>query len=196
MSTTQNTPYGPVDPNAPFPTPPVKKKHTLRNVMIGGIAGMALLIGGCSAAMSGGGTTDVGASIPSVAATTDAPEAAPAPAKPAAPKPVEAPKPKPKPTMTKSQRQAVGSAEDYLDSGQHFSKKSLAEQLKYEEFSAKDAKFAVNHVKVNWTEQADGAAQDYLDSGQHFSHGSLLSQLKFEGFTAKQAAHGVKAVEL
>jgi Host cell surface-exposed lipoprotein len=59
--------------------------------------------------------------------------------------------------MTKSQEQAIGSAEDYLEYS-HFSKKGLIEQLEYEDFSKKDARFAVEHVKVDWNKQAAGSA--------------------------------------
>ena len=93
------------------------------------------------------------------------------------------------PKYTSSQEQAIGSASDYLDYGS-FSKKGLADQLKFEEFSKADAAFAVNHIDVDWNAQAAGSAKDYLDTGS-FSHGGLVDQLVFEGFTAKQAEYGV-----
>ena len=94
-----------------------------------------------------------------------------------------------KPSMTKSQEQAIGSAEDYLNSS-HFSKKGLIEQLEYEEFSKKDAKFAVAHIKVNWNKQAAGSAEDYLDSS------SLLPlrpgrPIDVRGLHTSQAEYGV-----
>jgi hypothetical protein len=98
------------------------------------------------------------------------------------------------PSLTKSQEQAIGSAEDYLEYS-HFSKSGLIGQLKYEGFSKADATFAVNHIKIDWNEQAAGTAQDYLDN-QHFSRSGLISQLKYEGYTQSQAEYGVRKVGL
>jgi Host cell surface-exposed lipoprotein len=121
----------------------------------------------------------------------EAPETTQAPA----PKPKPAPAPAPaKPTMTRAQEQAIGAAEDYLNSS-HFSESGLIDQLKYEGYSAKDAKFAVTHVKVSWNEQAAGAAEDYLNSS-HFSRSGLIEQLKYEGYTHKQAVYGVNKAGL
>jgi hypothetical protein len=105
-------------------------------------------------------------------------------------KPTASAKPKvTKPAMTASQEQAVGTAGDYLE-GQSFSRKGLIEQLQYEGFSAKDATYGVDHVKVNWNTQAVGVAKGYLD-GQHFSRSGLIEQLEYEGFTHAQAVYGV-----
>jgi hypothetical protein len=98
-------------------------------------------------------------------------------------------KKKDKPTMTAGQRNALESAESYLD-GQAFSKSGLIKQLKFEHFSKSDARWAVNHVKVSWMKEAVESAEGYLD-GQAFSRQSLIDQLKFEGFTQAQAEHGV-----
>ncbi len=110
----------------------------------------------------------------------------------------KSPEPEPEdptePEMTVAQEQAVGKAEDYLD-GQHFSKKGLIEQLRYEGFSKKNAEFAVEHIDVSWKKQAAGKAEDYLN-GQHFSRSGLIAQLKYEGFTQSQAEYGVKKAGL
>ena len=79
-------PFGP-------PQPPVKRKHTVRNLVIGS-AVLLTVIGGCSAAMSGGTTDSTGTAAPSVTQ----------PGQPKTEKPAEAqepeakPKPKPKPS--------------------------------------------------------------------------------------------------
>lgn len=91
--------------------------------------------------------------------------------------------------LTRSQENAVRSAESYLDFSP-FSKSGLVKQLKFEKYSEKDAKFAVNHVKVNWNEQAVKAAKGYLDVSP-FSKGGLIQQLEFEGYTSSQAEYGV-----
>jgi PBP1b-binding outer membrane lipoprotein LpoB len=101
---------------------------------------------------------------------------------------------KPKPKMTKSQEQAVGAAKSYLK-GQHFSKKGLIHQLKFDGYSTKDATFAVEYIHPDWNQQAAGSAKDYL-AGQHFSHSGLVHQLEFDGYTHSQAEYGTKKAGL
>lgn len=72
-----------------------------------------------------------------------------------------------------------------------FSKSGLIDQLKYEGFSTKEAKYAVNNCGANWNKQAVSKAKQYLDTTA-FSKSGLIDQLKYEGFTTKQAKHGVK----
>lgn len=106
----------------------------------------------------------------------------------------ETKKEKAKPDFTTAQEQAIGSATDYLDYSS-FSRKGLIEQLEFEDFSTKDATFAVNHIKVNWNKQAAAKAEEYLDTSS-FSRQGLIDQLTFEGFTPKQAAYGVSQTGL
>jgi host cell surface-exposed lipoprotein len=109
------------------------------------------------------------------------------------------PKPKPKP-LTAGQENAIASAEDYLDT-MAFSRKGLIEQLSSEYgsgFSKADAKFAVNHIDVNWNEQAARAAKEYLET-MPFSRSALIEQLESEygsGFTHAQAVFGVNQTGL
>ncbi len=98
------------------------------------------------------------------------------------------------PEMTVSQQQAVRSAESYLRYSA-FSKEGLIDQLEYEGFSTADAKFAVEHVTVDWKEQAQSSAESYLQYSA-FSKKGLIDQLLYEGFTQKQAEYGVKNVEV
>lgn len=108
-------------------------------------------------------------------------------------------KPKPKP-LTAGQENAIASAEDYLDT-MAFSRKGLIEQLSSEYgsgFSKADAKFAVNHIDVNWNEQAARAAKEYLET-MPFSRSALIEQLESEygsGFTHAQAVFGVNQTGL
>lgn len=99
-----------------------------------------------------------------------------------------------KPSLTVSQEQAIGKAQDYLDYTA-FSKSGLVDQLVYEGFSKKDAQFAADHLDVDWMEQAALKAKEYLDYTS-FSRKGLIAQLMYEGFTRKQAEHGAKAVGL
>ena len=164
------------------------------------------VIGGISQAMGGGDDAKPVADKPAASApveeksepkaeepVAEAPEAAQAPA----PKPKPAPA---KPTLTNSQEQAIGAAEDYLDY-MAFSRKGLIHQLSSDAgsgFSKADATFAVDHITVNWNEQAAKAAQQYLDYS-HFSRSGLIHQLESEagsGFTHKQAVYGVNKAGL
>ena len=158
------------------------------------------VIGGISQAMGGGDDAKPVADTPAASAPVEE-KSEPKAKEPVAEAPettqAPAPKPKPapaKPTMTKAQEQAIGAAEDYLNSS-HFSKSGLIDQLEYEGHSAKDAKFAVAHIKVSWNEQAAGAAEDYLNSS-HFSRSGLIEQLKYEGYTQTQAVYGVNKAGL
>ena len=166
------------------------------------------VIGGISQAMGGGDDAKPVADTPVASApveekseprakepVAEAPETTQAPA----PKPKPAPAPA-KPTLTNSQEQAIGAAEDYLDY-MAFSRKGLIHQLSSDAgsgFSKADATFAVDHITVNWNEQAAKAAQQYLDYS-HFSRSGLIHQLESEagsGFTHKQAVYGVNKAGL
>ena len=85
---------------------------------------------------------------------------------------------------------ALKRAISYLDY-MPFSKSGLIKQLKFEGFSAKEAKYAANNCGANWNKQAVNKAKQYLETTP-FSKSGLIKQLKFEGFTSKQAKHGVK----
>ena len=101
---------------------------------------------------------------------------------------------------TTAQRQAIGSAHDYLRY-QAFSKQGLIDQLdsKYGEgFSKAVATYAVNHIVVNWNKQAVRSAKSYLRFS-HFSRAGLIQQLQSpygEKFTHRQAVYGVNHVGL
>jgi hypothetical protein len=104
------------------------------------------------------------------------------------------------PSLTVSQEQAIGAAENYLEFSA-FSRAGLIKQLssKYGDgFSVKDATFAVDHIKVDWNEQAAKAAKRYLEVS-HFSRSGLIKQLtsKYgDQFTRAQAEYGVKKAGL
>lgn len=98
------------------------------------------------------------------------------------------------PALPVGRQNAVAKAESYLDFSA-FSRTGLIDQLEFEDFSTADATYAVDHVKVDWTEQAAKKAKSYMDMSS-FSRGSLIEQLKFEGFTAAQAKHGADSVGL
>jgi hypothetical protein len=96
------------------------------------------------------------------------------------------------PQLTLSQRNAIGSAESYLNYT-NFSRSGLIGQLEYEGYSVEDATFAVDFVNPDWNAQAAGSAQSYLDFTS-FSRDGLYEQLIYEGFTPEQANAGLAAV--
>lgn len=177
------------------------KKHRARNILLGVGAGLVVLIGAATA--FGDPEAEAPVSVTSQATKpvdngpTPDPITTPTnkPTPPAATTPAPAPKPtKTAPKLTASQEQAIGTAQDYLDY-QSFSRKGLIGQLKFEGFSTKDATFAVDHLKVNWSLQAVGVAKGYLEN-QHFSRAGLIDQLEYEGFTHAQAVYGVNKAGL
>ena len=91
---------------------------------------------------------------------------------------------------TAGQRNALSSAQSYLRSSA-FSKSGLVDQLKYEDYSNTEARWAVAHVRVSWKAQAVNSARSYLRSSS-FSRQGLVEQLEYEGFTSSQAAYGVR----
>lgn len=192
-------------PGAPLQPP---KKHTVRNVFLAIGLTFVVLVGGCTAMIAAGGagteakkeTAVAGVTAP-VATTTATSVPPPVSSKPAVAATTEAPEPEVvQPSMTKSQEQAVGSAESYL-SFTAFSRKGLIRQLSSsagEGFSVADATFAVDHVKVDWNEQAAKSAKKYLEM-THFSRKGLIRQLESsagEGFTHAQAVYGVNKAGL
>ncbi|MEC3953130.1 Ltp family lipoprotein [Nocardia sp. CDC153] len=93
--------------------------------------------------------------------------------------------------ITSSQRNAIQSAQQYLDYSA-FSRSGLIHQLEYEGFSTEDATFAVDSLNVDWNEQAAKCAKQYLDYTS-FSRSGLIDQLVYDGFTRAQAEYGVNA---
>lgn len=150
----------------------VKKKHTVRNVVLGVLGAIFALIVVVSVASNSGGNPDPVVANPAPVQKAD--------------KPAE--KSADKSKITKGQEQALRQAETYLNT-MPFSKKGLVKQLKFEKFSTEDAEWAADNVKTDWDEQAVKAAVQYLDT-MAFSEADLAAQLVHDGFTKKQAKHG------
>ena len=90
---------------------------------------------------------------------------------------------------TMSQQNALRAAENYLGFSA-FSRSGLIDQLEYEDYSKKDATWAVDRVTVDWNEQAAKSAKNYLEMTA-FSRKGLIDQLLYEGYTRTQAEFGV-----
>ena len=99
-----------------------------------------------------------------------------------------------RPSMSVAQENAVESAQSYLRTGS-FSRGGLIDQLEYEQYSTKDATFAVDYISPNWKAEAAESAQAYLDTSS-FSRQGLIDQLIFEQFTRGQAEYGVNKAGL
>jgi hypothetical protein len=101
---------------------------------------------------------------------------------------------------TLAQRQAIGSAHDYLRA-MPFSRAGLIHQLHSpygEGFSLRVSTYAVDHITVSWRYQAYRSARSYLRI-MHFSRAGLIHQLESyygERFTHWQAVYGVNRVGL
>lgn len=151
----------------------------MKKIIVAVLAAIALfaIIGACSA---GGGDAP-------------APQGYAHAAAPAKPK-------KSAPKYTTAEKNAIGSAKDYL-AFEGFSKAGLIHQLssKYGSgYKHKDAVFAVAHIKVNWNKQAVRSAKDYL-AVEHFSRAGLIHQLSSkygDQYTHAQAVYGVNHVGL
>ena len=98
------------------------------------------------------------------------------------------------PSTTRSQQNAVNTAQDYLRY-MSFSRSSLIDQLEFEGFSTADATYGVDHCGADWNAQAISCAQSYLRLFS-FSRSGLVEQLIFEGFTTAQAENAANAVGL
>jgi Host cell surface-exposed lipoprotein len=174
--------------------PPRKRRHTVRNVLLS-ILGVIVLIIVIAAATSGGKNNP-----PAASSATNAPAAA-APATSSAPAPPVSSAPA-APQYTVSQQSAITAAEQYLSMGEGFSREGLIQQLDSSAgsgFSVADAKFAVNHITVNWDQQAALAAKGYMQTEGGFSYSSMVQQLESSagsGFTHAQAVFGAKSVGL
>ena len=97
--------------------------------------------------------------------------------------------PAPESQFTRSEENAVRSAESYLDFAA-FSESGLIDQLEFEGFTSDQATSGVNSITVDWNEQAWKSAESYLGFSS-FSRSGLIDQLLFEGFTQSQATYGV-----
>jgi colicin import membrane protein len=150
--------------------------------------GLALLLSACS-----GGSTAVSAPTAEAPSPSTLTESA-APATPSEREPADKKEEKsqdkdsPSGTMSLERANAIDTALSYLDYSA-FSRSGLIDQLKYEGFSGSDAKFAVDSIDVDWSEQAAKSAASYLEYSA-FSLSGLIDQLEYEGYTRAQAEYG------
>lgn len=173
------------------PASPERRHHPVRNVILvlsAAAVGLIVAISAMSAP-----TTPVHQDVAVSQATNQPVASTPAQPTPVAP---------PQPSYSVPQQQAIASAESYLSDGQGFSKLGLIQQLSShygEGFSQKLARFAVNHVSVNWRHQAVLSARGYMSSQPGWSFNGLVQQLNSpfgENFTLAQAEYAAHKVGL
>ncbi len=104
--------------------------------------------------------------------------------------PVE--EPTPQSDVSREFKNALGSAEDYLNYSS-FSKQGLYDQLLYEGFPEDAAQYAIDNVVTDWNQNALQTAVDYLDYSS-FSYPGLYDQLVYEGYAAEQAQYALDNV--
>lgn len=184
------------------------KRHKVVSGVVGGVL-LLTMVG----ALSGGGDDTSVSTVAGVEASraTTTPSSSPvgrtaesAPTPTPTPTPTKTKQPAPtkaaEPAGTAAQMNALRSAEDYL-SFKGFSKAGLIDQLSSEYgdgYAKADAKWAVDHLDVNWNEQAVRVARDYLDM-KGFSRKGLIDQLSSaygEQFTVKQATYAADKLGL
>lgn len=96
-------------------------------------------------------------------------------------------------SITREQRNALSTANDYLDySG--FSSSRLREQLEYEEFPQDAIDYAMDNIIVDWKEQALRSAESY-DEYASMSDSRLYDQLIYEGFSDEEAQYAIDNLE-
>lgn len=104
------------------------------------------------------------------------------------------------PEYTVSQANAIAAAENYVDI-MPFSKAGLVRQLSSpagDGYSKADARFAVNHIEVNWKSEAFEAAKNYQEI-MPMSRDGLIRQLTADAgdkFTHDQAVYAVDKLGL
>lgn len=172
------------------------------------VTGVLVLLGIILASTSGGAARSAAPVPPPPAGIVESAPATASAAVPTTPTPVVTPTPvPPSPTVTEqaaappaapsetvSQKNAVRSANSYLDF-MAFSRSGLIEQLEFEGYSTEDATYAVDKISPDWYEQAAKSAESYLDF-MGFSRSGLIDQLIYEGFSPDEAAYGADAVGL
>lgn len=159
----------------------------------------AVLVGG-ALALAGAVACGGGATPDPTPSTTTAPVTRPPTSKPPTNPTSPAPSTTPPIIIGAEQRNATQTAQEYLASGQSFSRKGFIRQLSSkagEGYSVKAATAAVDSLHLNYNEQAALTAKNYLTT-QAFSRSGLIAQLESgaEGFTHAQAVYGVKAAGL
>ncbi|EKU93392.1 Host cell surface-exposed lipoprotein [Alloiococcus otitis] len=93
--------------------------------------------------------------------------------------------------LPREHKNALTSAENYLNTGMGFSEEGLREQLAFEDYGDEAINYAMENIEVDWNEQALMSAQNYENTGMGFSDQDMINQLMFDGYTEEQAQYAL-----
>lgn len=96
-------------------------------------------------------------------------------------------------SLNENQLQAIQSAKGYLDT-MHLSQTELLQMLSVENIDSEDAKFAIEYLNIDWTQEARKKAKEYCKHKIGFSKEKLKAQLLFDHFTKEEANFAVSHI--
>ena len=89
-------------------------------------------------------------------------------------------------SLSENQVQAIQTAKDYLATIP-LSQTELLQMLTVENIDLEDAKFAIEYLNIDWTQEARKKAKEYCKHKIGFSKEKLKAQLLFDHFTEEEA---------
>ena len=98
-------------------------------------------------------------------------------------------------SLNENQLQAIQTAKDYLDT-MHLSQTELLQMLTVENIDLEDAKFAIEYLNIDWTQEARKKAKEYCKHKIGFSKEKLKAQLLFDHFTEEEADFAVSHINV
>ena len=98
-------------------------------------------------------------------------------------------------SLNENQLQAIQSAKGYLDT-MHLSQTELLQMLTVENIDLEDAKFAIEYLNIDWTQEARKKAKEYCKHKIGFSKEKLKAQLLFDHFTKEEANFAVSHIHV
>ena len=93
-------------------------------------------------------------------------------------------------SLSENQVQAIQTAKDYLATIP-LSQTELLQMLTVENIDLEDAKFAIEYLNIDWTQEARKKAKEYCKHKIGFSKEKLKAQLLFDHFTKEEANFAV-----
>lgn len=96
-------------------------------------------------------------------------------------------------SLSENQVQAIQTAKDYLATIP-LSQTELLQMLTVENIDLEDAKFAIEYLNIDWTQEARKKAKEYCKHKIGFSKEKLKAQLLFDHFTKEEANFAVSHI--
>lgn len=98
-------------------------------------------------------------------------------------------------SLSENQVQAIQTAKDYLATIP-LSQTELLQMLTVENIDLEDAKFAIEYLNIDWTQEARKKAKEYCKHKIGFSKEKLKAQLLFDHFTEEEADFAVSHINV